>query len=129
MFPNVPLAGFRNGKSLKKHLVRASLSILNNALGSEWCGKRNCQIFQFIVNTDIFSPKTTDKTFKINRSPLSCNSKKVVYLSECKKCKNLNVGKLQTKFSMRLNNYKSAHKSFKIKKRGTQELWTIDCLS
>ena len=55
--------------------------------------------------------------------PLNCNSKKVIYLSECKKCKNPYVGKAQTKFRMRLNNYKSAHKSFKTKKRETQKLF------
>ena len=81
------------------------------------------QFCQFIVNTDTFSAITTDETFKINKGTLNCNSKKVVYLSECKKCKNRYVGKAQTKFCMRLNNYKSAHKSFKIKKRETQKLF------
>ena len=123
MFPKVPIVRFRNGKSLKDHLVRASLPILNQTLGSEPCGKRNCQVCQFIVNTDTFSPITTQETFKINKGPLNCNSKKVVYLSECKKCKNPYVGKAQTKFRMRLNNYKSAHKSFKTKKRETQKLF------
>ena len=85
--------------------------------------KRNCQVCQFILNTDTFGPITTDKTFKINKSPLNCNLKKVFYLSECKKCKNPCVGKAQTKFRMRLNNYKSIHKSFKTKKRGTQKLF------
>ena len=56
------------------------------------------------------------KLLKDNKGPLNCNSKKVVYLSECKKCKNLFVDKAQVKFYMRLNNYKSAHKSFKTKK-------------
>ena len=116
VFSNVPIVGFRIGKSLKDYLVTASLPILNNTLGSEPCGKRNCQVCQFIVNTDTFSPITTDETFKINKGPLNCNSKKVVYLSECKKRKNLHVGKAQTKFFMRLNNYKSARKSFKTKK-------------
>ena len=78
-------------------------------------------LYYFILY--IFSPITTDETFKINKGPLNCNSKKVVYLSECKKCKNPYVGKAQTKFRMRLNNYKSAHKSFKTKKRETQKLF------
>ena len=43
VFPNVPAVGFRNGKSLKDHLVKASLPMLNNTLGSEPCGKRNCK--------------------------------------------------------------------------------------
>ena len=33
------------------------------------------------------------------------------------------VGKNQTKFQMWLNNYKSAHKSFKTKNRETQKLF------
>ena len=56
------------------------------------------------------------KLLKDNKGPLNCNSKKVVYLSECKKRKNLFADKAQVKFYMRLNNYKSAHKSFKTKK-------------
>ena len=82
VFPNVPIAGFRNGKSLKDHLVRASLPILSNTLGSEPCGKGNYQVCQFIVNTDNFSPITIDETSKSNKGPLNCNSKKVVYLLE-----------------------------------------------
>ena len=123
VFPKVPIVGFRNGKSLKDHLVTAPLPILNQTLGSESCGKRNCQVCQFIVNTDTFSPITTDGTFKINKGRLNCNPKKVFYLSECKKLKNPYVGKAQTKFCMRLNNYKSAHKSLKTKKRETQKLF------
>ena len=84
VFPKVTIVGFRNGKSLKDHLVRASLPILNQTLGSEPCGKRNCQVWQFVVNTDTFSPITTDETFKINKGPLNCNSKKVAYLSDVK---------------------------------------------
>ena len=59
---------------------------------------------------------------KLNKGPLNCNTKKVVYLSECKECKNLYVGKAQTKVRMRLNSYKSADKSFKTKKREIQKL-------
>ena len=123
VFPNVPIVGLCNGKSLKDHLVRASLAILNNTFGSEPFAKRNCQVCEFIVNTDNFSPITTYQTFKINKGSLNCNSKKVLYLSECKKCKNPHVGKAETKFHMRLNNYKSAHKSLKIKKRELQKLF------
>ena len=123
VFPNVSIVAFCNGKSLKDHLVRASLPILKSTLGSDPCGKRNCQVCQFIVNIDTFSPITTDEGFKINKDHLNSNSKKVVCLSECKKCKNPYIGKSQSKFRMRLNNYKSAYKSFKTKKRGTQKLF------
>ena len=44
---------------------------------------------QFIVNANNFRPITRDKTFKINKDQLNCNSKKVIYLSESERCKNL----------------------------------------
>ena len=69
VFSTVSIVGFPNGKSLKDHLVRASLPNLNHNLGSEPCGKTNCQVFQFIEITNTFSPKTTDETFKINNGP------------------------------------------------------------
>ena len=82
VFPKVPIVEFRNGKSLKDHLVRASDHLVRASVSMLTI---NRQVYQFIVNTDTFSPITTDETFKINKGPLNCNSKKVVYLSECKK--------------------------------------------
>ena len=87
LFRNVPVVGFRNGKSLKRHLVRASLPIFNNTLASEPCGKRNCQVCQFNVNKDTFSPITTAETFKINKGPLNCNSKKLFIFRNAKNVK------------------------------------------
>ena len=78
MFSNVPIVGFPHGKTFKDYLVRAPLSIQNNSSGSETCGKRNYQVCQFTVNTDNFSPITTDEIFNSNNVPLNCNSKKVV---------------------------------------------------
>ena len=80
MFPNVPILEFCNGKNLKDHLVRASLPILNHTSGREPCGKRNCQVCKFTVNTDTFSPIITDETFEINKGSLKCNSKKLLYI-------------------------------------------------
>ena len=43
VFPKVPIKGFHDGKSLKDHLVRASLPILNQTLGSEPVGKETAR--------------------------------------------------------------------------------------
>ena len=40
IFPNVPIIGFVNGKSLKDFLVRATLPILNESGRCEPCGKK-----------------------------------------------------------------------------------------
>ena len=75
------------GKSLKDHLVRASLPILNQALGSEPCGKRNCQVCQLIVNTDTFSPLTTDETFKFNKVHSTVTQRKLFIFQNVKNVK------------------------------------------
>ena len=80
-------------EKLKDHLVRASLSILNNTITAT----------------------------AIIKGPLSCSSRKVVCLSECKNFKNSYV--VYVKLPLRLNIYKRAHKSFKINKGGTQILF------
>ena len=85
VFPNVPIVGSRNGKSLKDHLVRASLPTLSDTLGSEPCGNRNCQVCKFVVNTDTFSHIATYDTFEFDKVSLNCNSKKVVYLKKRKR--------------------------------------------
>ena len=42
VFPEVPIVGLRNGKSVKDLPLRAALPKMHNAGGSEPCGKRNC---------------------------------------------------------------------------------------
>ena len=53
-FHEVPIAGFRNGKSLKDYLVRAALPKMGNAGGSEPRGKSTCQVCDHIITTNTF---------------------------------------------------------------------------
>ena len=46
--PEVPIVGLRNGKNLKDYLVRAMLPKMDNAGGSEPCGKGTCQVCDHI---------------------------------------------------------------------------------
>ena len=43
-FQDIPVAGFRYGKSLKDHLIRAKLTNVEKIGKSESCGKRTCQV-------------------------------------------------------------------------------------
>ena len=63
-----------------KDLVRASLPILNNTLGSEPYWERNCQICKFIVNTDTFSSMAIDETFRINKVHETVTERKLFVL-------------------------------------------------
>ena len=114
VFPEVPIVGFCNSTSLKDYLLRLVLPKMDNAGGSEPCGKGTCQVCDHIITTNTFTTKACGKVFKIQSGPLNCNSEKVLYLLRCKICDDTPyVGKAKTKFRLRFNNYKSKHRSFR----------------
>ena len=116
VFQDIPIVGFRNGKSLKDHLVRAKLPNVEITERSESCGKGNCQVCDFIWDTDTFTTKACGETFKIQSGILNCSSQNVVYLLKCRISGEAPyVGKIKTKFRAGFNNYKSAHRSYRKK--------------
>ena len=122
VFPEVPIVGFRNGKSLKDYLVRAPLPKMDNAGGSEPCVKGTCQVCDHIITTNTFTTKACGEVFKIQSVPLNCNSEKVLYILRCKICDDTPyIGKAKTKFCLRFNNYKSKHRSFRKGKRNAAQ--------
>ena len=70
VFQNILVLGFRNGKSLKDHLARAKLPNVEITGRRESCGKGNCQVCDFICDTDTFSTKACNETFKIQSGVL-----------------------------------------------------------
>ena len=54
VFQDIPVVGFRNGKSLKDHLVRVKLPNVEIAGRSESCGTGNCQVCDYICDTDTY---------------------------------------------------------------------------
>ena len=67
-------------------MVRAKLPNFEVAGRSESCGKGNCQVCDYICDTDTFTTKACGETFKIQSGILNCNSQKVVYLFKCRIC-------------------------------------------
>ena len=102
-------------------MVRAKLPNVEITGRSESCGKGNCQVCDFICDTDTFSTQACGETFKIQVGILKCNSQKVVYLLKCRICGKPNVGKAKTRFRARINNYKSAHRSYRKKRKVSQQ--------
>ena len=74
VFPNVPVIGFRNGKSLKDFLVSATLPKLNGSGRCEPCGKKTCLVCDSISTATTFTTEACQETFKIQSSPLTCDS-------------------------------------------------------
>ena len=122
VFHDIAVAGFRNGKSLKDHLVRAKLPNVEITGRSESCGKGICQVYDFICDTDTFSIKACGETFKVQSGVHNGNSQKVNYLLKCRICEKAPyIGKAKTKFRVRFNNYKSAHRSYRKKRKLPQQ--------
>ena len=122
VFPEVPIVGFRNGKGLKDYLARAALPKMDNAGGSEPCGKGTCQVCDHIITTNTFTTKAYGEEFKIQSGALNCNSEKVLFLPRCKICDDIPyVGKAKTKFRVRFNNYKSKHRPFRKGKQNVPQ--------
>ena len=91
--------------------MRAALPKMDNAGGSEPCGKGTCQVCDHLITTNTFTTKACGEVFKIQSGPLNCNSEKVLYLLRCKICDDTPyVGKAKAKFRLRFNNYQSNHR-------------------
>ena len=103
-------------------MIRAKLRNVEVRGRSESCKKRNCQVCDFICNTDTFVIKTIGETFKIQSGIRNCNFRKVVHLLKYRICGEAPyVGKENTKFKARFNNYKSAHRSYRKKSKVSQQ--------
>ena len=122
VFPDVHVAGFRNGKSLKDYLVRAALPKTNETGRCELCRKKTCFVCNSVRITTTFTMEAGGEIFKIQSCPLKCYSEKVLYLLKCKVCgETPYVGKSKTKFRYRFNNYKSKHRAFRKENRKTPQ--------
>ena len=106
VFPEVPIIGFKRGKSLKDYLVKAKLPVKREVGFSEECRKKRCGVCPFIKTSSTFTDRNASREYKI-MSKMNCDSKNVVYLVQCKTCNIQYVGSASTKFRQRFNNYKS----------------------
>ena len=122
VFQDIPVVVFRKGKILKDHLIRAKLPNVEITGRSESWGKGNCQVCDFICDTNTFTTKACGETFKIQTGILNRISQKVVYLLKCKICgKAPYVSKAKAKFKARFYDYKSAHRSYRKKRKVSQQ--------
>ena len=121
VFPNIPVVGFRNGKSLRDILVRAKLPQKKvTEGGSNGCKGKRCEVCNYITPCSSFSDKNKQNVYNI-KSNLNCNSKMVVYLVSCKTCNMQYVGSTSTKFRLRFNNYRSGNRKYNSNETVTQE--------
>ena len=79
--------------------------------------KRSCEVRKSVNDTSHFKKRNIDETLNILKGLLNCDSNHVIYLFECKQCQYCfpSLGSTKTKFSYRINNYKSTHRKFRKK--------------
>ena len=56
--------------------MRATFPKIDNAGGSEPCGKVSCQVCHNIITTSTFTTKACGDVFEIQSGPHNCNSEK-----------------------------------------------------
>ena len=93
--------------------------------------EKTCLVCDSISTATTFNTDACQETFKIQSVPLTCDSKKALYLLKCKACGEVPyAGKAKTTFRYRFNNYKSKHRAFrKGNRKVPQKLFhTHNCL-
>ena len=112
--PNSIIASFRRSKNLKELLAPSRYgpnTEREEAVevgGCFKCKRTRCDLcHNFLVESNSFLSFQTGKSYKI-RPKLSCDSKNIIYLASCKKCRLQYIGSTTTDFRVRFRNHKSA---------------------
>ena len=65
IFSDVPVVGFRNGKSFKDYLVRGKLLKVDKSKRCKPCGKKTCLVCNSISTTTTLTTEACQETFKV----------------------------------------------------------------
>ena len=78
---------------------------IDRVVESTKCGKKRCEVWVNVSETNTFSSNVICETYKINHK-LNCDDDCLIYLSPCKYCGKQYVGETSGSFRYRWNNYK-----------------------
>ena len=106
VFPEVPIVGFKRGKSLKDWLGK-KFWWKKKQMGNLVAARENAANFAlFLEEKNTVTNKEGSDTYKKREGlHLDCNSENVIYLITCKNCKKQYVGSCFTRFCLRFNDY------------------------
>ena len=89
---------------------------------------RKYSCFKQLKETKSFKSKATRKTYEICHE-INCNSKYVIYLLECTKCKIQYVGKSETELEYRIANHRSDAKKLTAFLQSNNSKWMATILA
>ena len=120
VFTDIPRIGFKNGKSLKDHLVRSVLPKIDVACNSGPYGRKRppCELCKLMKKNLTFKKRNSEEIYRIHK-PLNCNSKNKVHLIKCIQCWKQYTGSSKTKFRHEAN--KIIYRKFENKKQVPKE--------
>ena len=112
-FTDEPIFAYRRNKTLK-NLIGGNKFNPNHqtnptkqtGLSAPCTAERKLKCCKHIVETTTFKSNVTNKSYTI-RHKANCKSSNVLYLLECTLCRLQYIGKSETYFYLRLNNYRS----------------------
>ena len=131
IFPNVPVVGFGNGKSLKDYVVTAKWPKLEESGICEPCGKKTCLVCDSISTAATFTAEVRKETFKIQKATLNSDFKKVLYLLKWKVCAEIcTLGKQKPGFAIG-STITKIHKehSERMTKKFLKDVFTLSIVS
>ena len=96
-FTPSPMISFRSSRKINNFTVTAELYPVERTVRSYKCGKKRCEVWEVISETDTFSSTVTGKNFKINHK-FNCTDKCLVYLATCKICNKQYTGQTTDSF-------------------------------
>ena len=79
VFQNIPIVGFKRGKSLKDFLVRAKIKVQSGEGESKECKGSRCDVCKIINTTSTFDDSEGKDQFVIKGGDSKCSLSNVVY--------------------------------------------------
>ena len=111
VFTPKPMISFRSARKLSNYLVRAKMYPVERIVGSKNCGSKRCEVCINADDASTFTSTVTGETLIINHK-FDCNTRCLIYLLTCCKCKIQYVGQTVDQFHSRCNNYKSDSRKY-----------------
>ena len=110
-FTPVPMVSYRSSRKLNSYLVRAKLYPIDRTVESKGCGKKRCEVWVNVCETDTFSSTVIGESFKINHK-LNCDDKCLIYLFTYECSGREYVGKTTGEFRFRWSNYRCNNRKY-----------------
>ena len=107
--PEPPILAYRRSKNLRDLLVHSDIRTTTQLPpGFSKCGStRGCNVCKYSRNTNNFQSNNTNNIYRITNH-ISCKSKNIIYIINCKRCNKQYVGETKTELRLRFNNHLSS---------------------